>query len=207
MNAQHLSRVKLAVSRILSVHGILSISCMRETQEIRLTATKIPLKFLILSSSWVVDAQSFTVLKLWTFKSSCWSMNFFPSHGCGNVCICQNLLKHVSLLGIYWIIIDSSSSEYGLFIFRPYWLLLEFEPLYSGDTDSVVPVTATRYSMDALKLPTLINWYPWYDSGKVSVENSYLEFPMLQPSSPSQLTFVLCTAFDRLVDGVKYIKV
>ncbi|KAG6763564.1 hypothetical protein POTOM_030989 [Populus tomentosa] len=31
----------------------------------------------------------------------------------------------------------------------------------SGDTDAVVPVTATRYSIDALKLPTIINWYPW----------------------------------------------
>ncbi|XP_061347069.1 serine carboxypeptidase-like 27 isoform X3 [Gastrolobium bilobum] len=39
--------------------------------------------------------------------------------------------------------------------------------LYSGDTDAVVPVTATRYSIDALKLPTIINWYPWYDNGKV----------------------------------------
>ncbi|KAK9265757.1 hypothetical protein L1049_011848 [Liquidambar formosana] len=39
--------------------------------------------------------------------------------------------------------------------------------MYSGDTDAVVPVTATRYSIDALKLPTIINWYPWYDNGKV----------------------------------------
>ncbi|XP_043700880.1 serine carboxypeptidase-like 27 isoform X2 [Telopea speciosissima] len=39
--------------------------------------------------------------------------------------------------------------------------------VYSGDTDSVVPVTATRYSIDALKLPTIMNWYPWYDNGKV----------------------------------------
>ncbi|RDX71295.1 Serine carboxypeptidase-like 27 [Mucuna pruriens] len=39
--------------------------------------------------------------------------------------------------------------------------------VYSGDTDAVVPVTATRYSIDALKLPTIINWYPWYDNGKV----------------------------------------
>ncbi|XP_077239388.1 serine carboxypeptidase-like 27 [Tasmannia lanceolata] len=39
--------------------------------------------------------------------------------------------------------------------------------VFSGDTDSVVPLTATRYSIDALKLPTLINWYPWYDKGKV----------------------------------------
>ena len=40
----------------------------------------------------------------------------------------------------------------------------------SGDTDAVVPVTATRYSIDALKLPTITNWYPWYDNGKVSAQ-------------------------------------
>lgn len=39
--------------------------------------------------------------------------------------------------------------------------------VYSGDTDAVVPVTATRYSLDALKLPTVTNWYPWYDKGRV----------------------------------------
>ncbi|KAL5730745.1 Serine carboxypeptidase-like 27 [Ranunculus cassubicifolius] len=40
--------------------------------------------------------------------------------------------------------------------------------VFSGDTDSVVPVTATRYSLDALDLSTLVKWYPWYDNnGKV----------------------------------------
>ncbi|XP_010547376.1 PREDICTED: serine carboxypeptidase-like 27 [Tarenaya hassleriana] len=39
--------------------------------------------------------------------------------------------------------------------------------VFSGDTDAVVPVTATRYSINALKLPTITNWYPWYDQGKV----------------------------------------
>ncbi|KAK2404148.1 serine carboxypeptidase [Trifolium repens] len=39
--------------------------------------------------------------------------------------------------------------------------------VYSGDTDAVIPLTATRYSIGALKLPTIINWYPWYDNGKV----------------------------------------
>ncbi|OEL13409.1 Serine carboxypeptidase-like 27 [Dichanthelium oligosanthes] len=37
--------------------------------------------------------------------------------------------------------------------------------VFSGDTDAVVPVTATRYSIDALKLPTLVNWYPWLEVG------------------------------------------
>lgn len=39
--------------------------------------------------------------------------------------------------------------------------------VFSGDTDSVVPITATRYSIDALNLSTIANWYPWYDNGKV----------------------------------------
>ncbi|KAK4754570.1 hypothetical protein SAY87_002674 [Trapa incisa] len=39
--------------------------------------------------------------------------------------------------------------------------------VFSGDTDSIVPLTASRYSIDALKLATVTNWYPWYDKGKV----------------------------------------
>ncbi|CAN8260069.1 unnamed protein product [Cochlearia groenlandica] len=39
--------------------------------------------------------------------------------------------------------------------------------VFSGDTDAVVPITGTRYSIDALKLATITNWYPWYDNGKV----------------------------------------
>lgn len=42
------------------------------------------------------------------------------------------------------------------------------DSLSSGDTDGVVPVTATRHTINALKLPTVTNWYPWYDNGKVS---------------------------------------
>lgn len=39
--------------------------------------------------------------------------------------------------------------------------------VFSGDTDSVVPVTATRYSLDALELSTIHKWYTWYENGKV----------------------------------------
>ncbi|CAB4288893.1 unnamed protein product [Prunus armeniaca] len=39
--------------------------------------------------------------------------------------------------------------------------------MFSGDTDSVIPVTSTRYSIDALKLPTVKPWRPWYDDGQV----------------------------------------
>ncbi|KAM0953223.1 putative carboxypeptidase D [Dioscorea sansibarensis] len=39
--------------------------------------------------------------------------------------------------------------------------------MFSGDTDAVVPLSATRYSIDAMKLPTVTNWHPWFDKGNV----------------------------------------
>ncbi|CDP02851.1 unnamed protein product [Coffea canephora] len=39
--------------------------------------------------------------------------------------------------------------------------------VFSGDTDAVLPVTSTRYSLDALKLRTVGPWRPWYDDGQV----------------------------------------
>lgn len=39
--------------------------------------------------------------------------------------------------------------------------------VFSGDADAVVPVTGTRYSIDALNLTTIANWCPWYDHGQV----------------------------------------
>lgn len=38
----------------------------------------------------------------------------------------------------------------------------------SGDTDAVIPITSTRYSIDTLKLPTVGPWRAWYDDGEVS---------------------------------------
>ncbi|MQL77308.1 hypothetical protein Taro_009717 [Colocasia esculenta] len=35
--------------------------------------------------------------------------------------------------------------------------------MFSGDTDAVIPVTSTRYSIDALRLPTVTPWHAWYD--------------------------------------------
>ncbi|XP_024373103.1 serine carboxypeptidase 24 isoform X2 [Physcomitrium patens] len=39
--------------------------------------------------------------------------------------------------------------------------------IYSGDVDSVVPVTSTRYSIEAMKLPVSKPWHPWYDYQQV----------------------------------------
>ncbi|XP_050388292.1 serine carboxypeptidase II-2 [Argentina anserina] len=39
--------------------------------------------------------------------------------------------------------------------------------MFSGDTDAVIPVTSTRYSIDSLKLPTVKPWRAWYDEGQV----------------------------------------
>ena len=37
----------------------------------------------------------------------------------------------------------------------------------SGDADAVVPVTSTRYSIDALKLHPVSPYGPWYIDGQV----------------------------------------
>lgn len=39
--------------------------------------------------------------------------------------------------------------------------------VFSGDTDAVIPVTSTRYSIAALKLPTAGPWHAWSEDGQV----------------------------------------
>lgn len=59
-----------------------------------------------------------------------------------------------------------------------YSFFLFFFPSYdSGDTDAVIPVTSTRFSIDALKLPTVSPWRAWYDDGQVK------HFSFFPPSS------------------------
>ncbi|KAK6156621.1 hypothetical protein DH2020_010869 [Rehmannia glutinosa] len=66
--------------------------------------------------------------------------------------------------------------------------------VFSGDTDSVVPVTATRFSLSHLNLKIKIPWYPWYSSGQVggwsevydgltfaTVRGAGHEVPLIQP--------------------------
>lgn len=40
--------------------------------------------------------------------------------------------------------------------------------VFSGDTDTVIPVTSTRYSINALNLSTVSHWRAWYDDGQVA---------------------------------------
>ncbi|GJN22512.1 hypothetical protein PR202_gb10081 [Eleusine coracana subsp. coracana] len=66
--------------------------------------------------------------------------------------------------------------------------------VFSGDTDSVVPVTATRFSISHLGLKIKTRWYPWYSAGQVggwsevyegltfaSVRGAGHEVPLFQP--------------------------
>ncbi|XP_057799044.1 serine carboxypeptidase-like 27 isoform X2 [Salvia miltiorrhiza] len=39
--------------------------------------------------------------------------------------------------------------------------------VFSGDTDAVLPLTATRYSLKALNLQVNTTWYAWYDKHQV----------------------------------------
>ncbi|KAL0784843.1 hypothetical protein Bca101_001088 [Brassica carinata] len=66
--------------------------------------------------------------------------------------------------------------------------------VFSGDTDSVVPVTATRLSISHLNLTVKTRWYPWYSGNQVggwtevyegltfaTVRGAGHEVPVLQP--------------------------
>ncbi|VVB08843.1 unnamed protein product [Arabis nemorensis] len=66
--------------------------------------------------------------------------------------------------------------------------------VFSGDTDSVMPVTATRFSLSKLNLPVKTRWYPWYSGNQVggrtevyegltfvTVRGAGHEVPLFQP--------------------------
>ncbi|KAL5774976.1 hypothetical protein ACOSP7_012533 [Xanthoceras sorbifolium] len=66
--------------------------------------------------------------------------------------------------------------------------------VFSGDTDSVVPVTATRFFLSHLSLPIKTPWYPWYSGNQVggwtevyqgltfaTVRGAGHEVPLFQP--------------------------
>ncbi|XP_048231395.1 serine carboxypeptidase-like 28 [Ricinus communis] len=67
--------------------------------------------------------------------------------------------------------------------------------VFSGDTDAVLPLTATRYSINALNLSINTNWYAWYDDHQqvggwsqvykgltyVTVRGAGHEVPLTQP--------------------------
>ncbi|KAF8408213.1 hypothetical protein HHK36_007358 [Tetracentron sinense] len=72
--------------------------------------------------------------------------------------------------------------------------------VFSGDVDSVVPVTATRYSLARLKLATKVPWYPWYVKKQVggwtevyegltfaTVRGAGHEVPLFKPRAALQL--------------------
>ncbi|KAJ6731719.1 SERINE PROTEASE FAMILY S10 SERINE CARBOXYPEPTIDASE [Salix purpurea] len=57
--------------------------------------------------------------------------------------------------------------------------------VFSGDTDSVVPVTATRFSIGHLDLPVKTRWYPWYSGDQTKI---YLSFQMVIQSNAKPST-------------------
>lgn len=72
--------------------------------------------------------------------------------------------------------------------------------VFSGDIDSVVPVTATRFSLAQLRLATKIPWYPWYVKNQVggwtevyegltfaTVRGAGHEVPLVKPREALQL--------------------
>ncbi|KAG0611698.1 hypothetical protein M758_7G159200 [Ceratodon purpureus] len=68
--------------------------------------------------------------------------------------------------------------------------------VFSGDADSIVPVTGSRYGLASLKLPTVVPWYSWYHHQQVggreivykgnltlvTVRGAGHEVPLLKPA-------------------------
>eukprot|EP00252_Welwitschia_mirabilis_P007122 TRINITY_DN1821_c0_g1_i1.p1 TRINITY_DN1821_c0_g1~~TRINITY_DN1821_c0_g1_i1.p1 ORF type:complete len:513 (-),score=54.54 TRINITY_DN1821_c0_g1_i1:56-1468(-) len=77
--------------------------------------------------------------------------------------------------------------------------------VFSGDTDSVIPLTSTRHSLNALKLPKLDEWHAWYGDDEevggwtqeydgltyVTVRGAGHEVPLHQPKR----AFILFNSF------------
>ncbi|KAL8541341.1 hypothetical protein ACS0TY_002552 [Phlomoides rotata] len=79
--------------------------------------------------------------------------------------------------------------------------------IYSGDTDSVVPITATKYSLDKIGAPVKTPWYPWYTQGEVGgyvVEYQNLTFVTVRGSGhfvPSYQPERALTMFASFIEG------
>ncbi|KAL7082665.1 hypothetical protein ACP275_14G115000 [Erythranthe tilingii] len=79
--------------------------------------------------------------------------------------------------------------------------------IYSGDTDSVVPVTTTRYSMPKLGAAVKTPWYPWYYQGEVggyAVEYQNITFVTIRGAGhfvPSYQPQRALTFFSSFLEG------
>ena len=59
-------------------------------------------------------------------------------------------------------------------------LLTDFFGLVSsGDMDARVPVTATKLSINELKLPIETPWYPWVNGFEVNNQFSFMDFSFM----------------------------
>lgn len=87
--------------------------------------------------------------------------------------------------------------------------------VFSGDVDSVVPVTATKFSLNSLKLTVHTSYYPWYSGTQVGgwtevyngltfaiVRGAGHEVPLIQPKRG----FILMKSFLRGKELPKYEK-
>ncbi|XP_047969346.1 serine carboxypeptidase 1-like [Salvia hispanica] len=79
--------------------------------------------------------------------------------------------------------------------------------IFSGDTDSVVPVTATMYSMAKMGVPVKTPWYPWYiqeEVGGYVVEYENITFVTVRGAGhmvPSYQPERALTVFTSFLEG------
>ncbi|RWR90012.1 serine carboxypeptidase ii-3 [Cinnamomum micranthum f. kanehirae] len=81
--------------------------------------------------------------------------------------------------------------------------------IYSGDVDGVIPVTSTRYSINAMNLSIETPWYPWYtqqEVGGYAVGYQGLAFVTVRFSGhfvPSYQPARALTMFSSFIQGAK----
>ncbi|XP_004230806.2 serine carboxypeptidase 1 [Solanum lycopersicum] len=79
--------------------------------------------------------------------------------------------------------------------------------IYSGDTDSVLAVTTTRYAINKIKTAVKTPWYPWYFQGEVgghAVEYENLTFVTVRGAGhfvPSYQPGRALTMFSSFING------
>ncbi|GMP82948.1 hypothetical protein CsSME_00037042 [Camellia sinensis var. sinensis] len=118
---------------------------------------------------------SLSLSSMWVFVSSCsvfWATKLRVAYGLFHELGC---LLHLH----FWNFLDHPEYVHSMLDVIMQNILVD-----SGDTDAVVPVTATRYSIDALKLPTITNYYKVRQS---FIGNSIGWGSSRSPPPPSQL--------------------
>uniref|UniRef100_A0A6N2LR22 Uncharacterized protein n=1 Tax=Salix viminalis TaxID=40686 RepID=A0A6N2LR22_SALVM len=69
--------------------------------------------------------------------------------------------------------------------------------VFRGDADAILPLTATRYSINALQLETSISWHAWYDDHQQvnHINKLYKVMVSVNTNFPFFFSWIVCTCW------------